>query len=81
MDNKDYGTRKSNGCKALDKRVQLTSLNLDKLHYTPKKLNGKIKIIEIDSTYNILKYQRRVQPLQPCRLSPLSLFYVSKMGL
>lgn len=32
-----------NGSKALDALTQLTSLNLDKLHYKPKELNKKIK--------------------------------------
>lgn len=32
-----------NGSKALDALSQLTSLNLDRLHYKPKELNGKIK--------------------------------------
>ena len=34
-----------NGSKALDALEQLTSLNLDRLHYKPKDLNGKIKKI------------------------------------
>lgn len=32
-----------NGSKALDALTQLTSLGLDRLHYKPKELNGKIK--------------------------------------
>lgn len=31
------------GSKALDTLMELTSLNLDRLHYKPKELNGKIK--------------------------------------
>lgn len=31
------------GSKALDALMELTSLNLDRLHYKPKELNGKIK--------------------------------------
>ncbi len=34
-----------NGSRALDALEQLTSLNLDRLHYKPKDLNGKIKKI------------------------------------
>ena len=34
-----------NGSKALDALTQLTSLNLDRLHYKPKELNGTIKKI------------------------------------
>lgn len=34
-----------NGSKALDALAQLTSLNLDRLHYKPKDLNGTIKKI------------------------------------
>lgn len=34
-----------NGSKTLDALERLTSLNLDRLHYKPKELNGKIKKI------------------------------------
>ncbi len=34
-----------NGSKALDALTKLTDLNLDRLHYRPKELNGKIKKI------------------------------------
>lgn len=33
-----------NGIKTLDALTRLTALNLDKLHYKPKELNGEIKI-------------------------------------
>jgi len=32
-----------NGSRALGALMELTSLNLDRLHYKPKELNGKIK--------------------------------------
>ena len=31
------------GSKSLDALMELTSLNLDRLHYRPKELNSKIK--------------------------------------